>query len=547
MKRRPLLAVSSLFIVGILLGRYISISIPLLWLFILTTTLLIFGIIAVLALRYRRIGKLLIALTFISLGAYGYSSSLLPAEKLYSQIDKIKSVQGRVINYPTQKQGRSTFVIKPEGEQGYLKVFYYHPNSSHWLRIEYGDKLWLGGEFEIPWEFEDFNYREYLLRRDIWAVVSIWGRSQIRKLASNQGNPILQLGFRLRNYLFRVIDDFITAPENQLIKALVFGERAYLSEDIETSFRDAGIMHVLAVSGLHLGIIIGILWWMLRQVEIFITKLAEMDYPIFRNPFVVEKFRLSATRIYLIILPLVVFYLLIVGFRISLLRASLLFAFLTLGMVAADLRLIVKKWADPLAGLAAACWLILLIEPKSLFDIGFQLSFSATLLILLFLPLIKRILNRLPELKIENAGKIKSTTLSLFRSSQAFVISLLIISLAAQLGVIPFIAFHFGRIYCLVILANLLIIPLVIVNLWVGLILLIAGALHLTTLAGLVGIVEGGLLRLLTQVARFFGKSSLSYLEMNFNLIFYLSYGFSVLTLIWALYKVFPNGSASSD
>ncbi len=541
MRRRPLVVVCLLFILGILTGRYIGWRLPSYILLILTGFLFIGAAGFLIIYDRSRPGRLLIFLALALLGAYLYSNSKLPHHKLYSQIEDIKSLKGRVVNYPTHKQDRSTFVIKPRGEVGYLKVFYYHRGHPPGFKVNYGDRLWLGGDFEIPWEFADFNYRRYLLRRHIWGVVSIWGSSQIRKIDQGRGNPILQFGYRSRRYLFETIDRYITAPENNLLKALVFGERAYLGEGIESTFKNAGIMHVLAVSGLHLGILIGILWWTLWKMEALITWLAKKDIPIFRHPYVVTNLRLSATRTYLIILPLVVFYLLIVGFRISLLRASLLFAFLALGVLAADMRWIVKKWADPINGLAAACLVILGIGPQSLFDIGFQLSFSATTLILLFLPLIGRLMRRLPDLTNNHANGLRWMILKSIEWTRNFGLTLLVVSLAAQIGVIPFIAFHFHRIYLLAILANLLIIPLVIINLWLTVGFLIVVVLNITEVAGVMGAVEGGLLRFLAQVAGFFGNSPLSYLEVKLPPLFYLLYTIITVTGIYLLYRSIPD------
>ncbi len=541
MRRRPLVVVCLLLILGILIGRYIGGGLPSYILLIFTGTLFIGAVGFLIAYEHSRPGKILIFLALALLGAYLYSNTRLPHRRLYAQIEDIKSLKGRVVNYPTHKQDRSTFVIKPKGEVGRLKVFYYHRGHPPRIKVNYGDRLWLGGDFDIPWEFADFNYRRYLLRRHIWGVVSIWGSSQIRKIDQNKGNPILQFGYQAREHLFETMDRYISVPESHLLKALVFGERAYLGENIESTFKNAGIMHVLAVSGLHLGILIGILWWTLWKIEASITWFINKDIPVFRHPYLVRNLRLSATRTYLIILPLVVFYLIMVGFRISLLRASLLFAFLALGVLSADRRWIVKKWTDPINGLAAACLVILLIEPQSLFDIGFQLSFSATALILVSLPLIGRLMRHLPDLTNNQANGIMGMILKSIEWTRNFGLTLLIVSLAAQIGVIPFIAFHFHRIYLLAILANLLIIPLVIMNLWLGVGFLIMAVLPITEAAGVVAALQESLLRFLTQVAGFFGNSPLSYLEVEFGPFFYLLYTVAVVSGIYLLYQSISN------
>jgi competence protein ComEC len=387
-------------------------------------------------------------------------------------MEGIGSIQGVVTSYPTHGAKRTTFTLKPHGRRGYLKVFLYHEG----LKIDYGDELLLLSEVEEPWKFEGFNYRQYLLSRGIWGVITV-GESQVKKLSS-QVNPFLYWGYRAREYLFGIIDDKLSKPEGNLLKAIMFGERAYLDEDIEKSFREAGVAHVLAVSGLHLGIIVGSLWWFLR---------------IFRRFFM-----LSSAKIYLILLPLVLFYLVLVGFRVSLLRAAVIFGFLGLGMVASDLKLILLKWVDPLQGLAAAASVILMMNPSALFDVSFQLSFAATASILILWPFFNKVF------KIEAKGPILR-----------FFLGLAAVSISAQIGVILPIAYHFQRLYLFVLLANLVVIPMVTLALWGGIAFLLIGSLRIPFLATALGVAESWILKILSHITSILAEVPFSYLDLK--------------------------------
>lgn len=471
------------------------------YLLLITAFLLIFSVLSHrLSSRSTTISvlsKTLLLLTIISLGALMYTNSRLPVQALYSKVTRMKSVEGTAVSYPLNKIDRSAFVLKPTDEIGYLQVFYYHRDSSDGLRVNYGDVLKLTGRFQIPWEFEDFNYREYLLQRDIWGVVSIRDKNQIEKLDVNKGNPVLRWGYRAREFLFGLIDKYLSAPEAGLLKGLLFGERAFLSKEVEESFRDAGVMHVLAVSGMNLGMILVIFWWALRL------------------------FKFSHTRIYLIALPVVLFYLLVVGFEVSMVRATVIFLFVALGLVVAERGLILRSWADLFQALSAAALAILVFKPQALFDVSFQLSFAATASIIFFLPPIQKLLERWEatrnSLKPTNQkSKVAKAMLDrIIRRSRSWLVISLAVSIAAQLGVMPILAYSFNRVYLLALFANLIVVPFVTLVLWGGIFVLILGAPQISPVAAFLGGLEGWLLSVLSVIVDFFAELPLSYAEFG--------------------------------
>ena len=488
------------FMGGIFLARALFDKPATVYLFLITAFLLLFSALSHrLAARNAKISglsKVLPLLTIVSLGALMYTNSRLPAQALYSKVARMKSVEGTVVSYPLNKADRSAFVFKPTDEIAYLQVFYYHRDSPDWLRVNYGDVLKLTGRFQIPWEFEDFNYREYLLQRDIWSVVTVREGGQIERLDENKGNPILRWGYRAREFLFALIDKYISAPEAGLLKGLLFGERAYLSKEIEESFRDAGVMHVLAVSGMNLGMIFVIFWWALRL------------------------FKVPHTKIYLIALPVVLFYLLMVGFEVSLWRATLIFLFVALGLVVAERGLILKSWADLFQALSAAALVILVFQPQALFDVSFQLSFAATASIIFFLPPIQKLLERWEAEKDSLKSKSQKSQVSdtvldwIIRRSRRWLVISLAVSIAAQLGVMPILAYSFNRVYLLSLFANLVVVPLVTLALWGGIFVLVLGAL-VSEVASLLGGLEGWLLSVLSVIVDLFAGLPLSYVEFG--------------------------------
>lgn len=478
-RRRPLFFIAFAWTLGILLGREVSpwVSSLQIWLIVLGL-LILAGILYCLQYSHWPGGMLLLV---ISIGALFYAETRLPVERLYPLLKNLVSVRGVVTNYPDHRPERSSFVLQPPRLPGRLQIFYYHP-SEQYESIDYGDELEIEARFEIPWEFEDFNYREYLLNRNIWGIGSLWSARQIQQKATHQGNVVLDWGYQTRRQIFELIDRYVSPAASGLLKGLLFGERAYLSEEVEASFRDAGVMHVLAVSGLNLGILIGLFWGILRW------------------------FRFSVSQIYVSLIPLVFAYLLLVGFEVSLVRASLMFAFVTLGWVMAERGWILKDWIDPLQGLCAAALVIWIWTPRALFDVSFQLSFAATAGIImaveLALPLIQEQGERLRVRWHVASSLPKRVSFRLAELTVAF----LLVSMAAQLAVAPILAYQFHRIYLGALLANLVVVPLATIALWLGVLVLMAAVLLVDPVTVALGIVESALLMSLMSLTQFFAQ-----------------------------------------
>jgi competence protein ComEC len=479
-RRRPLLPVFVSFSVGILLGRACEPACSISLLTILTLLLVTLTALSLVVRRLRPLSVLFLFGICAALGALLYTNARFPTERLSEHVDKIQHIQGVVVSYPDHGPERTRFVLKPKNTPGYLQVFYDHTRDPEYFHIDYSDELVIRSRLRVPQnpDDEDFDYREYLKRRDIWGIVWVYRESQVQIVARRRGSAVLQLGYDLRQELFARLTRHLPQQESSLLKGLLFGERESLPKEIEANFRDAGVMHVLAVSGANLGMILALLalmlsWW-----------------------------GFNFSRLYLFAFPIVLLYLLVVGFEVSLVRATLMFFFVTLGYFFGERGWILKRWADPLQGLAAAALVILLLDPEALFEVGFQLSFVATLAILISVlsvwPAV-RDRGRLaaPEFRQEPWGRRLVYWLVLF----------VLVSLAAQLGVAPVIGYHFHRVYLWgAILGNLVIIPLVTVALWGGILLLTASALPISFIASFLGQLEGLLLGFIIRLSEFFAN-----------------------------------------
>ena len=202
--------------------------------------------------------------------------------------------------------------------------------------------------FRKPSIPEQFDFEEYYRNRGVVAQVFT---SKVLILGHTRSFEYWVECFR--KDLAKNIDDLIKSNnEKVIIKALVVGDRAGLDPEIKQKYISAGIFHVLAVSGLHVGVIYMVLM------------------------FFVKRLRLVYVQVLVLVLGLV-FYACLTGLSQSVIRATVMF------MVFGFAQLIQRR-TNSVNTLFASCFLILLVKPEYLFESGFQLSVSAVLGILMF-------------------------------------------------------------------------------------------------------------------------------------------------------------------
>jgi len=248
----------------------------------------------------------------------------------------------------------------------------------------------------------------------------------------------------------------IFTNEGNLFSAILLGEKTNLDENIYKSMKRTGTLHLLAVSGLHVGIIAAFIF-------------------IFLRLFYIPRF---------LILPLLGILLLIyaglVGFRPSILRASVMSLAVAAGFT-------FERKVLPLNSLAAAGLLILLLNPAQIMDVGFQLSFAAAFGIIFAVAMLQE-LSKFKKVKIP-------------KPVLRWLLTPLFFSLSATLFTMPFLAQYFHKITFAPLLANLLIIPLVSLTLPLGLISLGLSFIYLP-LGEIFGNVVSGLFWLLENLLR---------------------------------------------
>lgn len=320
--------------------------------------------------------------------------------------DKKITFEGVVDEEPDQRIDNQRLVIRVSEAEGKAIRGEILTTASIYPRYDYGDRLKIDCKIKKPGNFNDFDYGRYLAVSNIYAVC---GFPQIEILEKNQGGKFYQEIFAFKKKLRRVIVENLAEPPAGFLAAFLLGDKKGLDQTFFDNFAKSGLAHIIAISGQHITIISVLL------LSFFIS---------------IGFYRQQA--FYLIVLFLV-FYIIVIGAPASAVRAAVMGFLLLFAM-----RLGRLNSADRALSLAAA--LMLVFNPKLIHDAGFQLSFAATLGIIYFYPFFRQRLRKI--------------------SSFWGLRDLVLITLAAQIAVLPFAVYYFKRLPFFSILTNFLVLPI---------------------------------------------------------------------------------------
>lgn len=276
-----------------------------------------------------------------------------------------------------------------------------------------------------------FNYKNYLERQGIQHQVFLRNTAFVHKITAQ--NSIYKIAEKVRN---RVEDKLLLngfkGEELAVIKALVLGQRNNVSKELLQEYTKAGAIHILAVSGLHVGIILLILTSIFKPLES------------------VKNGKVLKT---ILIVAFLWSFAIIAGLSASVVRAVTMFTAVAIGMTFERKTFVVHS-------LISSMFVLLLIKPMFLFDVGFQLSYLAVFSIVTIQPKLSELW--IPKFKIVN------------KFWQLFTVSI-----AAQIGVLPISLFYFHQFPGLFMISNLVIIPFIGIILMCGILIIILSLLNI--------------------------------------------------------------------
>lgn len=281
--------------------------------------------------------------------------------------------------------------------------------------FHYGDILRLRGKLKTPPENEDFSYRDYLAAQHIHSYMS---SAEVTILPGNGGNPFSRALYALKDKALTNIYRLFPDPESSLMAGILLGVDTGLTDDLQQAFKDTGTAHIIAISGFNISIIAGL----------FVTFFSKF---------------LGPRRGAVLAILGIAFYTILVGADAAVVRAALM------GGLALFAKQVGRR-QFALNTLLAVALLMCLWNPLYVWDVGFQLSFFATLGLILYADPFSQFANRIITKYFPASAAEKSAELF-----SEFVL----LTLAAQVTTIPIMAYHFQRISLVSFIANPFILP----------------------------------------------------------------------------------------
>ncbi len=300
--------------------------------------------------------------------------------------------------------------------------------------LDVGNRIFICSSFttiNAPQNPYQFSYKNYLITQQIYHQVSIKNSAYL--LLKRNSSSLKSWAFFIRKKINIGLKKYgFKGDELAIINALLLGQRQEISKNLLQNYQNAGAIHLLAVSGLHIGIILLFLSFLLQPLE----KLKHGEF----------------IKLFLIVILLWCFAI-IAGLSASIVRAVTMFTAIAIVTVLNQEKNIYKA-------LIVSVFFLLLFNSYYLFNIGFQLSYLAVFFIVWIQPMLSKLWS--PSLKIVN-----------------YFWQLITVSIAAQIGVLPLSLFYFHQFPGLFFVANLLIIPFLGIILGIGILIIVLALLDI--------------------------------------------------------------------
>ena len=496
--RKPALFVAVAFIFGVISGNHFDISFLLL--FICLLILLALSLVFYLRKSEKTVSFTLL-LTFVLAGFFIHELKTrdFPQDHIthFLDLNRKVSLSGTICRDPDIREKKTFLTVDSESillENQFIKtsgkVLIKIKSSTN--RFNYGDFIRVAGYLRAPYSNRNpgaFDYKRYLAQSNIHGLLNIRGPQDIKILFQEKENPFLAyVVYPVKHFILKVFRSTLRGAHQALLSGFVLGERRDIPDEIYQRFTDTGTLHLLAISGSNVGLVILFFFGFFRLI------------------------RLSRKLSILLTLPAIVIFSYVTNNQPSVVRASIM----------ATIFLLAFFWQrekDLINIIAFSALLILFFSPLSLFDVGFQLSFGVTLGLVIFIVHPDSFLHKI-QLKFK--GFLKN-----------WIILPVFVSFVAQISSYPILAYHFNQISLYAFVANLLVVPLVSLAVITGSLTIIAALLSIK-LAQILSAFNWLVLSFTLKVVEFF--SSLPQATINLpspsSLFLVLYYLFFLLILI---------------
>ena len=397
-KEAPLLRLAVCLMAGIVIGDYVSVGWLLLLIFVGVVAL------ALLLWKHEHLQSIAIAVCFVVLGWL-----LMEHQKTSLQVvwpEGEVNYEAVVLSEPVEKPKTMAVDVLLTESGRKLKCYLYKDDRSRGLCIGDGLQIQSRIESNSDWRKGSFDYRRYLEIHGFTGRTFVaswkWQKTRVSlvKLSRLERMRLTFLKYRSR-LLEKISTNGTDADAYAVVAAMALGDKSALTQELKDVYSVTGTSHVLALSGLHLGIIYTLLslfvfrrrWQVLSQMVIILSVWA---------------------------------FVFLVGMSTSVVRSAVMLSIYALLSLGHRDRMSVNT-------LAFTAIVMLMVSPMSLFDVGFQMSYMAVLSILLFVPLLESIF-----------------TAEYLMSHRVvrWLWGMVAVSLSAQIGTAPLIAYYLGMFSC---------------------------------------------------------------------------------------------------
>ena len=473
--------------------------------------LLVCGAVSVVFCFIKRTNRLsvvayLTLICFVSLGAVRltsfYEASGDDIRRLVGEERQLANVRGLIVTKPyiakndgwefsrfVHADAVSSFYLKVEeikSVDGWLK-------TAGMVRVQVGEPVldlkvgdyvqaycWLS-RFGGATNPGQFDARKYLERRGVFVSASVRLRDGIEVLSDSSKGAFTKMKRRIREAAWQsLLGGMLLEDDGKgLLEALLLGQRGNISRETHEAFRKTGLLHFISLSGMHFGILIGIIWWLCKTVG--------FDKPMRAVVCII------ATGVFLIVVPL----------RAPTLRAAIICWVFCIS-------LLFRRRVSPLNGLSLAAIILLLIRPTGLFEAGWQLSFTAVLGIILFTDRIHFfIYEKITDLPWRKSKRRTTAFFWIISKPGPYVLRLFSVGLAAWVGSAGVLLYHFYRVNLFSSVWTVLTFPIVAGILTIGFLKMLFSLL-LPSVALVLGIVVAELADVLIWVVKLIASWDIS-------------------------------------
>ena len=391
---------------SLILGFFIQNS----WLLFVYIGLGIFGALFFLPKLSKKtvIPTLLVPFVFLSiLGGFRLENTIYKdfGENHITQfLDQKIEIEGKIITEVDERADNIKYTLEVDlinEQKGEGKILFVHQK---YPRYEYGDVLAISGTLKTPSDEEDFSYKNYLSRYEIYGILHY---GKVEKIAHNPESEFLSWLYQQKQSFLDAINQKYREPESSFLAGLLIGARKGMGEEVTQNFQATGLSHIVAVSGSNITILLAVI----------ITLLGFLP-------------RLAALAVSLIS---IVVFTVFVGMSAAVVRAAIMGI---IGLMAVNL----GRPQIPLMALLITVATMGYYQPKMLiYDVGLQLSVFAVIGVIWLVPLFPKFFQSLPE----HFGVKEAVALTL----------------AAQLTTLPVSLYHFQTFSLIAPLANLFVVP----------------------------------------------------------------------------------------